>query len=286
MLKFKVRFFVFRAARKVLFSILRVFDSSVSYEKCTRIIIQLISSIKSEYKYDLQGTKINYSINSVIGFLLFFKGSFEESELEVCRRLLKDDSIIFDIGANIGIHSSFFSGISVNGFVYSFEPSRETFGLLCRNLNKTSNTLPLNFGIGKKTELMEFYETTDNAYSSFKDTRRKPVKSLTKVLCYKLDDLVRLLNISRVDFIKIDVEGFEQEVVDGMSEVLTNLKPIVLCEIFKGVNSNLNPQLTFDSICKYSYSAFVIEGSQLVKCVKHSESYENYLFIPENRNII
>lgn len=281
MLKYKVRLFIFKGLRKILYIFFNLFDKNTTYDVCTKIVLSFISVFKSEYVYRSYGTEIKYNINTDIGFLLFFRGSFEENEINICCKFLKEDSVVFDVGANIGIHATIFSNISVKGFVYCFEPSRDTFTLLCSNLKKRRNTLPLNFGVGHKTQILEFYETTDNAFSSFKDTKRKPIKSLSKVLCYKLDDFVKQLNLNRMDFIKIDVEGFEQEVVEGMSNILANLKPIVFCEIFKGVNSNLNPQLTFDSICKYSYNAFVIEGDKLVKCEKHSENYENYLFIPD-----
>ena len=50
----------------------------------------------------------------------------------------------------------------------------------------------------------------------------------------KVDDVVSGLHLNRVDFVKIDVEGLEFEVLKGMDEVISKYQPVVFCEIYKG----------------------------------------------------
>lgn len=283
MLKYKIRYFLFRVIRKLLYFALRIFSGKIKIEDSHRIILKYISIFRNIHTFNWYGYRIKYQLNTDIGFLLFFKGSFEENDLNVCRKFLNKNSIILDIGANIGLHSLYFSSIATNGYVYSFEPSRKTFNLLDQNLSNIKNVLPINVGLGKETQILEFLETTDNAFSSFKDTKRKPIKAKSMVLCCKLDDIIKLLNLNTINFIKIDVEGFEQEVIEGMNEVILKYKPIIFCEIYKGDNSNLNPEKTINTVYQYGYNVYVIGDNTLNEYKEHSDYFQNYLFIPKTK---
>jgi FkbM family methyltransferase len=227
--------------------------------------------------------EICYDPTTDIGFELFFKGSFEKKEIEICNNYVNDKSIILDIGANIGLHSLYFSRIVKNGLVLAFEPSRETFMLLLQNIKGIGNILPLNIGASDSTKIADFYIASDNAYSGLKDTKRKPIKFSEIVLCTKLDDLVSKLNLDRIDLIKIDVEGFEQYVFYGMDDILNKYHPVVFCEIYQGTNSNENPEQTIKYMLDRGYKAFVFMEDKLVPFGIHSDKYYNYFFIPKDK---
>lgn len=281
MFKYKIRYFLFRVFRKIIVLIYLLKGDKITYDNSKIKVLNLIAYFKRYYIYNNNNIKLKYVINNDIGFMLYFFGKFEENELLIISKFILNDSIIIDIGANIGIHSMLFSKLAPNGTIYSFEPSRGTFEILNKNLIFNNNVIPLNFGIGNSTELMEFYEAEDNAFSSFKDTKRKQIIKLSKVLCIKIDEFINLFKINRIDFIKIDVEGFEQEVIEGMTNVLKNIRPVIFCEIYQGINSNMNPLSTINTIKNYNYDAYVIKQNELLIFEEHSDNYPNYIFLPK-----
>ncbi len=229
----------------------------------------------------IEGRKITYNPNTDIGKNLFFKGEFEKKELELCKKYIKTDAIVLDIGANIGLHSIYFSRVANKGLVFSFEPSLDTYSLLLNNIRNIDNILPLNIAISDSNKIAELYEASDSAYSSLKDTKRKVIKNRLKIICCKLDDFISSFNLSHIDFVKIDVEGLEQDVLEGMLWIMNKYHPAIFCEIYQGSNSNENPEETIRFVIDREYNAFVFNGNDLIKYQKHDDRFYNYLFLPK-----
>lgn len=236
--------------------------------------------IIKQYKRDvIDGRNIIYNPNSDIGRNLFFNGHFEKNELSICKQYIAQDSIVLDIGANIGLHSVYFSSIASKGFVVAFEPAPQTYQLLLKN-SGSSKIISVNIGLSDKSEFVDFYEASDDAYSGLKDTKRKPIRNIRKVLVFKLDDLFANQLLQRIDFVKIDVEGFEQNVLLGMQHIIEKYRPVIFCEIYQGVNSNSHPDETVSLLTSKGYSAFVMAEGKLVPYEKHADALYNYLFVP------
>jgi FkbM family methyltransferase len=236
------------------------------------------------YRTDIiEGRKITYNPYTDIGHELFFHGTFEKDELDLCKKYIKEDSIVLDIGANIGLHSIFYSRIAEKGLVLSFEPSHETFMLLLKNTYGIINILPINVALSDSTMITKFFIASDNAYSSLKDTNRKRITNLQKTLSFKLDDLVLNMNLSRIDFIKIDVEGFEQQVLEGMNHTIEVYRPVIFCEIYKGTSSNEDPDKTVTFLLEKKYDAFIFDGKNLIPYSKHDDRLYNYFFLPRKQ---
>lgn len=226
------------------------------------------------------GRMISYDPSTVIGGLLFSSGEFEKKEMELCEDYISETSIVLDIGANIGLHSIYFSGLAREGCVLSFEPSLATFGILVSNVANISNIVPINLAVSNEGQITDFFNTCDNAYSSLMDTKRKEVVNITKVPCMRLDEIVSGLRLDRVDFVKIDVEGFEFEVLKGMVEVIAKYQPVIFCEIYKGKHSNQQPDETVKFLIEKGYSALVMCKGKLVDYEQHNDAFFNYLFLP------
>ncbi len=242
-------------------------------------LLKFSGSIRSD---KIDNNEIVYHTKSEIGISLFYNGEFEKNELEICKRYLKQDSIILDIGANIGIHSIYFSKIASKGLILSFEPSNETFILLLKNVSQFENIVPINIAISDRNSVSKFFIASDNAYSSLKDTQRKAIKRVINVPCIKLDEFSILKTLNKIDFIKIDVEGFESEVIKGMGSLIDKYKPIIFCEIYQGSSSNSLPDKTVELLINKGYSAFVLQNAYLVEYTKHNDNYYNYFFIPKS----
>jgi FkbM family methyltransferase len=133
--------------------------------------------------------------------------------------------IALDLGANIGYYSLLLSGLCKR--VYAFEPSRPTFKLLEHNikLNKISNIIPINKAVGKSHAFMELnYNIRGCGESSFVD-HQKWQSEKEKVEMIKLDEFFR--DKPKPDFIKMDIEGWEEEAIDGGRSVFKNASVIV-----------------------------------------------------------
>lgn len=226
--------------------------------------------------------EIFYTINTDIGNQLYFYGVFENIELDFCKNFIKSDSTIIDIGANIGYHSIFFSKIVPDGLVLSFEPSVDAYEILIKNVKGHNNIVPINIAIAEEAGLLDFYIAEDNAYSSLKDTKRKKIIRCDKVLAFPLDYFIDVLD--RVDLIKIDVEGKEKDVIKSGIKIIKKHKPLIFLEIYKGINSNDDPEGTIKILLDLGYQAYNFIDGKLCKYTKHDDKYYNYFFLFEGKH--
>jgi len=224
--------------------------------------------------------RIVFNPRTDIGQTLFLTGEFEKDILDLSRQYIPRDGVAIDIGANIGIHSLFFADIATQGIVLAFEPSQETFSFLVENVRHISNIIPINLALSNEKGIVDFYIASDNAYSSLKDTQRKPINRTQKVICTSLDHFLEGLGIERLDFVKIDVEGFELNVLQGMQKTINTYRPVIQCEIYQGVHSNDMPEQTVSLIINCGYQAFFVQDGALIEYQHHSDQYYNYFFIP------
>lgn len=216
-----------------------------------------------------------------IGLELFVSGHFERGAIAQCAKFIHPDGVVVDIGANIGVHTVHFASFAGLGRVICLEPARSTFELLLRNVRHLANVVPLNIALSDKAGLQPFFVAVDNAYSGLKDTRRKAILRQESVACFRGDEILSTLTDGqRVDLVKIDVEGFETQVLTGMKEFLATHQPVIFCEIFGGQQSNSDPQSTVKLCVSLGYDAFILNGAELMPAGAHDDRFYNYFFIP------
>jgi len=175
-------------------------------------------------------------------------GDWEEHIKEKSRELLRDITapVVLDIGANLGAYCiSIAKDIQAkNGVVYAFEPQRIIYYQLCANivLNRLDNIHALQQAVGNYDGLIDIpeinYENNPNigAFSFIKEYRdahglnASMLNKNTKVPIIQLNSLELP---HRVDLIKIDVEGFEINVLKGSAKFLKrNNFPPILFEVW------------------------------------------------------
>lgn len=270
------------------YSIVRFFDIITFRKHNSRyyydLFFNFLDTIGFRFTYKIQNHLVHYDpIASGIGHRIFFDGGFEEHELYSVSRYIKKNSIVFDVGANIGTHSIFFSTIATEGKIYAFEPSKNTFLLLLKNIINYQNIIPVNLGINDTSKESIFYECEDNALSGLKDTKRSTVKNISTILTISGDKFQELYDIPHVDFIKIDVEGLEQSVIKGLNQIISRFHPTIFCEIYQGVNSNSSPIETIEMVLSFGYHAFIMTDKGLIKYIGvHDDNHSNYLFTMES----
>ncbi len=240
--------------------------------------------------YDnIEWGNIFYELNTDIGYYLFYKGKFEDEEINYISNKLKNihSPILFDIGANIGLHSVAWSkDINNNGKIFAFEPSKNTRKILVKNIeanNKKDIISVIPKAVSNECGTSTFFDSKDNAYSSLKDTKRKPINDEYEIETITLDQFIKENLIEKIDIMKIDVEGFETEVIEGSRESLILLKPDIFVEIYEGVNSNINAELTINKLKVLGYVPYLLKNGVLTEFEKHDDEEYNYYFIHETK---
>lgn len=138
---------------------------------------------------------------------------------------------VLDIGANIGCTALALSEMADR--VHAFEPSPSTYAILRENTAVAPNVIAHNYGLGLKAGNFELTFQPNNRSGGFVSNQLTASKGHTveKIIVKKLDKMIRPLQLSTVDFIKIDVEGFEGNVIKGAKKVLKKFKPVVALEL-------------------------------------------------------
>ena len=177
------------------------------------------------FKIQINNKKIKINFNDGFGLLTEININ---DQYEAYSSHLKN-KIIIDAGANVGAFSLYASMLGAKK-VYAFEPVKETYDILVKNIkmNKLENkVIPINKALGDKneTKTISFMNAGDGG-ASLKEERKKG-KREEIISIIKLDDFVKENKIKRVDFIKMDVEGYEENVLLGAKETIKKWKPIL-----------------------------------------------------------
>jgi FkbM family methyltransferase len=220
---------------------------------------------------------------------LFVFGIFESETINFCKKAMKNGDFIFDIGANIGFHTLVFNSlVTPKGKVISFEPEDSNFNKLTNNIsiNNISNSISLiKKAASDKNETLKLYLAKDNnlgAHSIFE--RDELSKEFLEIPAIKIDDFVIENKIEKIDFIKIDVEGAEMQVIKGMTETIKRLKPTFIIEfnnfILEKIGSS-SYELKNYIISSFSYSAFKIlpDGNLISSNLSDKHDCDNVVFI-------
>lgn len=162
------------------------------------------------------------------------KGTFitDEPEYNILDSFIKKGDWVIDIGANIGHYTKKFSElVGENGRVISFEPVPVTFSLLASNVQffNHQNVTLINTAISDKTEIVGFF--IPKFSTGLKNYYEAHVENLStsslSVLSISIDSLHMDQKISLV---KIDTEGHELFVIEGMKNLIKESRPILIIE--------------------------------------------------------
>ena len=220
----------------------------------------------------------NYVITSDDNYLAYIENGFEPDMVRLFRSVASGSDVILDVGANIGCTALLFADLARK--VYAFEPSSTTFAFLEQNIVSSGleNIEALNVGLGS-----EPYETTltfapsDRSGGFVSDRTQASVgHTVEKIVIRTMDDVLKSLNPTKVDFVKIDVEGFEGHVLRGATRTLADHKPLVVLELnhwcLNAFQRTSIPDF-FDFLRSVFPILFAIDGSTYLSLHDESESY-------------
>ena len=185
---------------------------------------------------------LNYAldISEGIDLSLYLFGSFQKYVTSSRFFSLRPDSIVIDVGANIGVTALNYAKAVPEGKVFAFEPTHYAFAKLKHNV-------ALNPGLSNRIVVIQAFvshtpsaRTDLSAYSSWKVDRKHyqgqhPVhggliQSSESVPATSIDEFCLRNDISRVDLIKIDTDGHEYDVLTGAVNTIRQFRPIIIFE--------------------------------------------------------
>jgi FkbM family methyltransferase len=207
-------------------------DSSPSYLLMTRIHRFLHRNKDDVHLLKIHVPKDHYQYFCRIGMGDFLPG--HEGHI-VGRFTPKEGDTVIDIGAHIGRYTITSSKqVGNTGKVVAIEADPDNFQLLKRNivLNNLTNVLPLNYAVFSTRTRMKLYEQSASAkYNSLMLARAAKTKNYVEVNADTLDSILKLNEVNQVNWIKIDVEGAEFEVLKGSTKTLSTENVSLLIEI-------------------------------------------------------
>jgi FkbM family methyltransferase len=175
-------------------------------------------------------------------------GSSNTVEADMSIKLLKQVSqpIVIDVGANLGTYTTWLARFAARqgGSVYAFEPQRIVFQLLCGNLalNNIFNVQAEQLALGaSETTLWQAEADYDHSGSSFGnfdldgacDGYKLNPSQRTRINVTTLDAYVSRNEIEKIDFVKVDVEGYELNVLEGAWQSIQRWRPHMILEHLK-----------------------------------------------------
>jgi len=164
-----------------------------------------------------------------IGRSLDLYGEFSEGEVDVFRQIVKPGAVILEVGANIGAHTVFLArAAGPQGRVFAFEPQRIVYQTLCANLalNSITNVTCWHAAIGRASGEVRVPTIDYTQPNNFGGVALGGARAGEAVPVLTIDSL----GLARCALIKVDVEGMEQEVVEGAVATLGRCKPLLYIE--------------------------------------------------------
>ncbi|WP_353571220.1 FkbM family methyltransferase [Candidatus Albibeggiatoa sp. nov. BB20] len=203
------------------------------------IVLHAFEKLSNNQLEEIQ-TPEGYSliINPLFHSNLIHSGHLKDHEPDtrsIISQSTKQNMIAYDIGANVGVFSFLFASIvGDDGKVYAFEPEENNYICLEKSLKKYSknNIILDKRAVGDSKGVAQF-DRRGGAFSGrlIDSEQYNPTANIKQVEVVNIDYLIEQENYPVPDILKIDVEGNEAIVLEGMRNTLEQHSPIIICEL-------------------------------------------------------
>lgn len=186
-----------------------------------------------EFSAPFFGATYKGNLNSYLDWTVFYYGAHEREDLRLIQEVLEPtpEPVVFDVGANIGHHTLFTAQFSKQ--LYAFEPFEGVSKKMVTKLkdNHITNVEVCHFGLGADNSVEDYTppDETNPGTGNFLGNGAAGHSPL-KLEIKKGDDFVKEKRLDRLDFIKMDVEGFEPFALKGLERTLAEFRPVVFFE--------------------------------------------------------
>ncbi|MGC4100316.1 FkbM family methyltransferase [Ferruginibacter sp.] len=171
-------------------------------------------------------------------FSWVYPNEYEVDKTDFIKIHCKEGNVVFDIGAHMGVFSYFLAcQVGKTGKVFSFEPAPLTYKMLQHTIayNHLENTVEANqMAMAEKAGELTFYIYSNSKISSGNSLSPLNPAGTSHGITVKtvtLDDFFEEKKLSRLDFIKIDAEGAELEILKGGQKTIRQYKPYITLEV-------------------------------------------------------
>jgi FkbM family methyltransferase len=286
--KSSIKKYIPNDAYALLYSVYKYLKAILGLEKNQLSLIYFTKPIFK--KVSCEGIQFSLKLdpnNGSVDKEIFLRGVYEPDVLRKIKENITDNSVCLDVGANIGQHSLFMASIAKSGKVYSFEPLKSLSTQIQESIqeNKYTNIEVYNFGVSNSDEKKEIYlDNLNMGRTTFDPRVEASSKQIAEVKVFD-----RFWNKrGKIDFIKMDVEGYEYFALQGMRESLELYHPAILFEFtpvfYKKMGIESGEVLLY--LLSLGYRLFDIEKGDLeitqenvLVCVENTPVQTNILCI-------
>jgi len=195
------------------------------------------------------------------------------------KKIIAPNDVVVDIGANLGYFSKIFSRlVGKNGKVICIEPVKPFFEVLKWGLRNKTNCTLNNYALGTESKNIEL------VLPKFEGTFRTglshiPTEDENKENSYIFEtQMVRgselLSNLSKIDYVKIDIEGYEKVVLNELAETIKKHKPIMQIETWGQHKADILALMS-----NLGYSAYTLDNETLIEDLDASINEGDILFV-------
>lgn len=218
-----------------------------------------------------------------------YKNILDNNLIQLLKVYTKPGFVILDIGANIGFYSCLLSKLQhSNVQIYAFEPDTENCKRFRLNTNSLTNITLISKALSSDHSERQLYISDQLNV----DHRMYPSPNHTKTVVVPstaVDIWMKEASVFKIDLIKMDVQGYEVEVLLGMSNLLKSKhKPIIISEFWPyGLKtSGYSCEKFFKILQDAGYEISIIQGKKHI--LLHYQNLNAYTHLPENKyfNII
>ena len=157
--------------------------------------------------------------------------AFEPGMAHLFSHLVRRDDMCLDVGANIGCTAILLSQLCKQ--VIAFEPTPRTFMFLKTNTERSGllNIQCNNVALGSEDKSAAMNYSAENRSGAFVDETAHAEGEIAQIEVRRLDTIFPSLGIDRLDFIKLDIEGYEGKAIEGGCNTILQFRPIIQLEL-------------------------------------------------------
>jgi FkbM family methyltransferase len=215
-------------------------------------IANRLAGTRGDFEISIGGAKFAGNLGSFIDRQAYLFGGYERDLIDLFLSRVPSGGTVLDVGANVGNHTVLFA--THFDRVIAFEPNPSLWPALERNiaLNPGRRIECHRVGLSDVAADLPLYNIDNGnlglATFSSDDQYDKPLQAVTMARVEKADDLLGDIEVRAV---KIDVQGFEPQVLRGMSGILARCRPVVWAEFGTGTVSEAGARADVESLFPY-----------------------------------